>query len=292
MNVFLSFRLSDKDAVCKLIDTLKGSAPNITFISHEASHEEESKWKKSVEEKIESSEKVLFLLGQTAASSDAIKWELQLVLSKNKPFRIVGLNGKQHLPSYAISFQEHISSKDFKELNRFLLSSSRLIAPDELLVEQYKMMVSSTEKVTEQRLKTNNLFFTVTSTILSFSMLVGKEFEFNKIGLTLMIALATIALICTFFWKRMINSYGCLNTGKFKVISEIEDKIKTNLFQREWDVLINDIKYRSNTKTEIDIVNSYRWVITGGLALEISVLLFRHFKFEILCLKDFLFHLQ
>jgi hypothetical protein len=290
MNVFLSYRLSDKDAVSKLTDTVKASAPNITFLFHESSHEEESKWKKSVEAKIDSSEKVLFLLGKTAGNSDAIKWELQLVLSKNIPFRIVGLMGKQHLPSYTTPFQEHISLRDPKELNRFLLSSSTLITPDDLLVEQYKMMVSSTEKVTEQRLKTNNLFFTVTSTILSFSALVGKEFEFNEIGLVLMIALATIALVCTFFWKRMINSYGCLNTGKFKVIAEIEDKLKTNLFQREWDVLINEIRYRSNTKTEINIVRVYRLFITGVVITEAIVFLFINFKSEILCLREFLHH--
>ena len=44
----------------------------------------------------------------------------------------------------------------------------------QLLLEQYKIMVGSTEKVTDQRMRVNNLFFTVTSSILSISLVVGN----------------------------------------------------------------------------------------------------------------------
>lgn len=291
MKVFTSFRASDSQKVTQILSSLIDTKSTIEYISHNSSTQEEKEWKDEVETKIANSDKILFLLSASASNSKAIAWEFDLVIKLKKPFRIVSFCKKSKLPKFVDLFQEHIVSPSVSELMSFLLSSEKLITTDALLLEQYKIMIASTEKVTEQRLKVNNLFFTVTSTVLSFSMLLGKELQFDKFALCLMMTLSITSLICTFFWQKLISSYGCLNTGKFKIISEIERQLKTNLFQREWDLLINEVKYRSNTKTETTIIKGYRIFIIIILACEIIYTCLHFFKNQIIWLKEYLHHL-
>jgi len=292
MTVFLSYRIIDQQKVEQILSSLTDISSTVQFVSHNSSNQDETEWKQIVENKIKSSEKVLFILGESATSSKAIEWEFGLTIKLLKPFRIIMLSQKSKLPSYTNSFIEHIlKPSSQQELKRFLLSSNKLITNEGLLLEQYKIMIASSEKVTEQRAQTNNLFFTITSTVLSFSIILGKEFQFNELALVMMIALAAIALVCTFFWQKLISSYGCLNTGKFKVISELEHQLKTNLFQREWDILINEVKYRSNTRTETTIIKSYRVFIIIIVICEVIYTITKYFKTQLIWLQEYLHHL-
>src|SRR5690606_13755004 len=126
-----------------------------------------------------------------------------------------------------------------------------------LKLEQYKMMVSSTEKVTDQRLKVNNLLFTVTSSILSVAFLIGKTFNFSPTSIVGLFVLTSLAFLVTFFWEKLINSYGKLNTGKFKVIDKIEKDLRTNMFEDEWRILTGEVKYKPNSETERTIIRRF-----------------------------------
>lgn len=127
-----------------------------------------------------------------------------------------------------------------------------------LKFEQYKMMVSSTEKVTESRMKVNNLFFTITSSILSVGFVLGKTFGFTIAAMIGMFVLTVLSFVVSFFWERLIDSYGKLNTGKFKVIDKIEKQLRTNMFEDEWKILTEEIKYEPNTRTETKVITYFR----------------------------------
>ena len=129
-------------------------------------------------------------------------------------------------------------------------------------------MVGSTEKVTDQRMRVNNLFFTVTSTILSVSIVVGKSFEFSVVGGIGMLALSIMALLVTFLWEKLVRSYGKLNTGKFTVIDQIEKQLRTNMFENEWNILKQQIGYESNTETEATVVRRFRWFVLMVILVE------------------------
>lgn len=165
MQVFTSYRISDKEKVANLLESTDTTA-NINFVDHNSSNEKEEVWKTAVKDKILASKKVIFFLSETAVKSAAIAWEFNLTLQESKPFKVVALSKKKKLPDYVLAHSQHIITFSVKELNKFLLSSTELIsANDEILLEQYKILIASTEKVTDQRLSTNNLFFTVTSSI-------------------------------------------------------------------------------------------------------------------------------
>lgn len=140
-----------------------------------------------------------------------------------------------------------------------------------LLLEQYKIMVGSTEKVTDQRQKVNAFFLTIVTSLISISILIGKSFEFSIIAMVFFISLTILNLIIIYFWGKMIESYGKLNKGKFVLIFELEQKLKANLFEREWEILTNkdNIDYKPNTQTELQVVRSFKYFTRMMLAGEI-----------------------
>jgi hypothetical protein len=127
-------------------------------------------------------------------------------------------------------------------------------------------MVSSTEKVTDSRLKVNNLFLTVSSTIISIGFVLGKTFGFTLPVLIVMLVLTALALLISYSWEKLINSYALLNKGKFRVIDKIEKQLRTNMFEDEWEILTQDIKYKPNSETEKNIVKYFRiFIIILGI---------------------------
>lgn len=269
MEIFISHRTTDTTEV----DTLLSEIKDIDFISHRVLEASDEIWKEKVSFKMKQADIVIFFLGTTSKESTPINWEYNLAKNLNKKTLVVKLEQAQ-IPDYLKSEKiiENIPSQiETKILN------SKLITSENLLIEQYKIMISSTEKVTEQRLKVNNLFFTVTTSLLSISALVGKLIGFSNketslLAVSVMLFFTLVAFIISFFWKKLINSYGQLNTGKFSVISEIENKLNTNLFQREWEILQNEVGYKSNTQTESNIIIWFRWFIIIIGLIEITYL--------------------
>ena len=93
-----------------------------------------------------------------------------------------------------------------------------------------------------------------------------------------MTVLTVLALLTTYFWDKLVNSYGKLNTGKFKVIDRIEKELRTNMFEEEWRILTQEINYEPNTRTETKIVERFRLFIFLTLAIEVGYLLYELYQ--------------
>lgn len=226
-------------------------------------------WQVSVKTKIDKADFVLFLLGEDTFSSDQIKWEYDKCKTLNK--NIIGLKLFPTASRSIIFYQGYPVFENSKECYKFLIKEHK--EQRLLKIEQYKLMVNSTEKVTEQRLKVNNLFFTVTSSILSVAVLIGKAFNFSIISIWGISVLTLMAFLTTFFWEKLIDSYGKLNKGKFRVIDKIEKDLTTNMFEYEWKILTDEIKYKPNTETERIIIKRFRLFILFIILIELIYLL-------------------
>lgn len=260
MIAFLSYRTKYHNrAEVFISDFEKKSKANCNFL-FEINHTAD--WKENVREKIAKSNIVIFLITQDSYKSTPMKVEYDMAVESNKQIYFIFIDGPiKNWPDYVKGMNVYESDHKF-----ITLFESIQIQRHDLLVEQYKIMVGSAEKVTEQRLKVNNLFFTVTTSILSLSFVLGKELDFSILGALGMLVMTAMGYFVTKSWEKLINSYGKLNTGKFILIDEIEKELKTNIFQREWSILIEKIKYESNTKTECKIVQRFRiFVIIVGL---------------------------
>lgn len=268
MKIFICYRGADKTEGEQLIQNLLNESDNTIAILTETEHSEN--WKESVEKKIKESDFVGFLVGYDTFESDQIKWEYSKAKSLNKQiFGIKLTKASEQSILFCQGFQVFDSPKQSIPYLEKVLSNDRL-----LKIEQYKIMVISTEKVTAQRMRVNNLFFTVTSTILSITVL-GKTYQFNVLSLIGMLLLTSLTCLTSFYWGNLIKAYGKLNTGKFQVIDRIEKELRTNMFDEEWQILKNKIGYKSNTKTETQIIIGFRIFIFILLVGEIIYLITR-----------------
>ncbi len=274
MKVFVCNRSIDACESDKVVKELLNSSKNTLAIIREKEHSDT--WKASVIKKLQKVDFSIFLLSDKTFDSEPMRWELEKSKLLNK--RIVGIK----LSSFDSDSAEYLEGYPIFDSNEDCYQHLKEIFTEDrqLLIEQYKIMVGSTEKVTEQRLKVNNLFFTVTSSILSISLLLGKALDFSIMASVGMLALALLAFIVSFFWEKLINSYGKLNEGKFKVIDTIENQLRTNMFSYEWGILKDEIKYESNTETEAKIIKNYRWMIVMVGILEAGYFIY---KSDVIC---------
>jgi len=266
MKIFICNRSSDNEKTEKVIKDILKESNNSVAILREVEHS--SEWKIKVEKKMQEVDIILFMIGIDTFDSKQINWELLLSKQLNKRIYAIKLDTfPEEINNSSIDFQV------FDNVSQFFKYASKVVEEDrQLLLEQYKIMVSSTEKVTDQRLKVNNLFFTITSSILSVAFVIGKTLNFSFGGIIGMIILTIMAFIVTFFWEKLVSSYGKLNRGKFKVISRIEKQLRTNMFNYEWRILQEVVNYEPNTKTEEKIIKRFRVFIYIVYLLEIVVI--------------------
>lgn len=261
MKVFVCSRSIDaKKSSAVLNEFLAASGDSIAILREE---KHSDSWKERVEKQLKEVDFVIFMLGQGTFESNPMKWEYAKAKSLNK--QIVGIklsNGSENSVLFCQRFPVfRTAAQCWSYLDKTYTEDRQL------LLEQYKIMVGSTEKVTDQRMRVNNLFFTVTSSILSVSLVIGKAFEFSLAGFLGMLFLSIMAFIVTFFWEKLVQSYGKLNTGKFAVIDEIEKQLRTNMFENEWKIL-QKIGYEPNTATEAKVIRRFRWFILIAVSLE------------------------
>lgn len=106
----------------------------------------------------------------------------------------------------------------------------------EHLFAQYQIYVDGMEKISDRRQNANNYFITINTVLISF---IGVLFQVKILEhvawIKSLIAVIGI-IICVIFWF-LLRSYKQLNTGKFKVIHEIEKRLPLALYDFEWKTL-------------------------------------------------------
>ena len=102
----------------------------------------------------------------------------------------------------------------------------------EIFFEQYTLYVETAEKVSEKRQTANTYFLSLNS----FLLVLSGYLTTIKFQLWHLLLIITGIFICI-FWLLNLQSYRSLNSAKYKVIHEMEDKLPINLFDKEWDFL-------------------------------------------------------
>lgn len=106
----------------------------------------------------------------------------------------------------------------------------------EILFEQYKLYVEGMEKVSDRRMVANNYFLTINTAIISLTgLLFNLKSTFINLCYTQIVGF--IGIVICIIWFLIVLSYKQLNTGKFKIIHEIEKNLPIQLYSSEWKVL-------------------------------------------------------
>jgi len=105
----------------------------------------------------------------------------------------------------------------------------------EHFLEQYKLYVEMADNVSSRRDRTNHFYIAVISGLLAVISFAFKCGLCNsKIFLSL---LSSIGILFCVVWFINIKAYSQLNSGKFKVIHEMEKNLPFPCYDREWVIL-------------------------------------------------------
>jgi len=104
------------------------------------------------------------------------------------------------------------------------------------VIEIYKLYVEMADRISTRRQSANSFFLSINTAIVAIvgyvqlGQKVGEATDFYWV-----VGLAGVALCYT--WYRLIRSYRGLNSGKFKVIHEIEKLLPLSPYDAEWEVI-------------------------------------------------------
>ena len=104
------------------------------------------------------------------------------------------------------------------------------------LLEIYKLHAELADSISKQRSTANRFYMLVLSGLaVLFSAFLQRE---NGVPLGwLMIGFGLFGMLLASAWYIVIRSYRQLNSGKFKALHELEEKLTYPFFKREWDLL-------------------------------------------------------
>jgi hypothetical protein len=150
------------------------------------------------------------------------------------------------------------------------------------LLEQYKLYLTLTDKISDRRSAANTFFLTLNTGLISaigitsFLSSKGETANSAKAGeMNLLFILAGFAMIVLCYsWYRLIRSYRDLNSAKFKVVHEIEKLLPIKPYDAEWEAVgrgNNKKLYFPFTHIEIYVP----WIF---MALHIALVIFGIFK--------------
>lgn len=138
---------------------------------------------------------------------------------------------------------------------------------NELLLEQYKLYVEMTDRLSARRNDASKFYTSLLTALLAIpTFILGQNFPALAQKMTFL-GIGCLGLALCLIWMLNINSYKQLASLKFKVIHEMEQDLPFECYQREWEILgTSHKKYRRLNKVE-----SYVPLLFGLLFLMIIV---------------------
>jgi len=105
------------------------------------------------------------------------------------------------------------------------------------LMEQYKLYVEMTDRVSIRRAQTNQFYITLLSGLLALLSIIIERNIISTFQNIVITAVAFLGLVLCFLWNVNINSYRQLNSAKFKIIHELEKNLPYPCYDKEWEIL-------------------------------------------------------
>jgi len=107
------------------------------------------------------------------------------------------------------------------------------------LLEQYKTMVESIERVSDRRAAHNSYLLSIQTFLISISgYLLTKNEVMNEIPISILVCLFGISL--SIYWIFALNNYRNLNRSKFEVLNLIEKHLPFEIFTLEWNIITSE----------------------------------------------------
>ena len=105
------------------------------------------------------------------------------------------------------------------------------------LLEIYKIHASLADKASQRREGTNRLYVCLLVGLAVFAGAVLWFGDGNDYEKPILVSAGLVGALLSVSWYVVIRSYRQLNTGKFKALHELEEKLAYPFFKREWELL-------------------------------------------------------
>ncbi len=203
-------------------------------------------WKRLAEQEIFLSEAVIVFSQKDCSESENARWEIDKAKSMGKAVVYIEDSSEN------VSALEALT--EIRDFNSEFESCFNEVSPDSNLnFELYKIMVETSEELIRRRQITNGFFITLIGGIVSVSGYLTKEGIVATSSVWLLFFPTLVGILLCRSWRNLIENYGKLNRGKFRVIHKIESQFDAKIFSAEWIALgkgARPEKYRSFTETE------------------------------------------
>jgi hypothetical protein len=248
MRAFLVHRTPMRTEARKFIASLKTSH-SLHIVPFFLRNSYGTKWKQQAESKIYSAEVVLIYDAEACGQSENTKWEIDKAKELGKS--IIEFS-REDITTRNVGAL--VSAYDFS--NEFDVCFPTTTKNSDQILDLYKIMVNSSEQLIQRRQITNGFFITTIGAIIGATGFAVKEKIVTDNTAWVLLFPITIGLLMCRSWKNLIQNYGRLNTGKFKVIHKIEKRLSAKIFAAEWVALgkgLRKEKYQSFTSTEQNV---------------------------------------
>ncbi len=289
MKLFISYKGEDFGEVQETIEQFRNISPDIQISTLRISKH----WKRLAKKYISNADFVIYLAGYKY--SDNINWEIETAIKYGHKIHCVKLNKDVVLNDKlfttdkfddSIKIPKVVLYDSLFELISMIRGDSAYLHNklfennldnNELLMEQYKVMLSTSESLIERRQKLTTTYLSIFSALLPvICAMLSFSFFYLYFGAVL---ISIICIILCFSWRSTIISYGKSNRAKFAILEEIESKLPATMFSSEWFALKKiTTKYKSFTNRETIIPIIFVAIYTVLLSISIILLILNFLK--------------
>jgi len=283
----------DIEEVKRLMTKWSDAYENVQFVILEGN---QTNWEGDAMARIRECGKVLYLVGEASAGSPYIQIELDIARKEAKDIYVYKLKasnkvndclmkthkdqnllqgeyegeiiiGKAKEQVFLLSDDElkHRMEDDSQEVEKILKGGN--YSDKEILMEQYKMFVQTSEDLVSRKQTVNTFYVTLNSILLgaivSIVCAVGDIMTVagdNFVIYIIAAFLSVIGVVICCSWMTLLTSYSDLNASKMAIINCIEERLALKLFDTEWALLtrrIGNKKYRSFTVKELAVAKIF-----------------------------------
>lgn len=100
------------------------------------------------------------------------------------------------------------------------------------LLEQYKLYVEMADNISQRRTSANSYFLSVNSAILAFAGYLTSKGSTDYLWL-----LAVAGILLCLLWFNTITSYRDLNSAKWEIVQQIEERLPISPYAAEWEAV-------------------------------------------------------
>ena len=155
------------------------------------------------------------------------------------------------------------------------MKESFIMPESEMLLEQYKLYVEMADRLSARRAQTNKFYIALLTSLLLVLSAVSEKNLFLNYKIPVFFFLSLLGILLNYVWYINIKSYRQLNSGKFKIIQQMEESLPFQCYTDEWKLLgegENSNKYLQFTAIEPNVPKIL--VIPYVLMMMYSLILF------------------